>query len=330
MFARIDRAKPAAPRVPPNLLIPTASVELRDGNLVVKATAKVGPRERDFFDRYQRDFSWSAGVRDELWQDQLAWSQLPLPIQDYLREIGTIRDGKFEAPSEPACLRRYLATRQITYLGTTVLMPVMELSNHGGAMGFGFVDGVSAGGLFDDEFLVNYSSDDCWGRAADGGFCAPQHYALSLKLSLTFEDHAIEIDRAFEETERLNDFPLPIVRVQGNVIRLTFMLLGNTRMPRMPRASFLHVMRGTPIRRPDELYEIIQHGNVLKLVKFLRLSEGHATPLVATLRQAAYQQLETLSYHWGTRPLENATGRPTSPQPSAPGAEREGPARAGG
>jgi hypothetical protein len=66
---------------------------------------------------------------------------------------------------------------------------------------------------------------------------------------------------------------------------------------------FLHVAKNTPIKQPDELFDLIQHYNRLLLLKFLRSSEGIATPLVAVLRNAAYQQLETLSRHWGTGSL---------------------------
>lgn len=66
----------------------------------------------------------------------------------------------------------------------------------------------------------------------------------------------------------------------------------------MPRAVFRHVMENTPIKRTDGLFDLIQHYNRLLLLKFLRRSEGLGTPLVAMLRSAAYQQLETLSSHW--------------------------------
>jgi hypothetical protein len=62
--------------------------------------------------------------------------------------------------------------------------------------------------------------------------------------------------------------------------------------------------------RPDALFDLIQHYNRLLLLKFLRRSEGAATPLVATLRGAAYQQLETLSSNWGTPSLPANAANP--------------------
>src|SRR5215472_16098366 len=74
----LDPAEPVRLCVPPNLIVRAEDTEIWDGRLVVKASAAtVGARERAFFDNYQRDFSWGAGVLDDLWQAQLAWSQIP-------------------------------------------------------------------------------------------------------------------------------------------------------------------------------------------------------------------------------------------------------------
>src|SRR5580704_15806069 len=53
----IDPAKPVRVRTPPNLLVPSEDTELRNGQLVVKASAMIGVRERSFFDHYQKEFS---------------------------------------------------------------------------------------------------------------------------------------------------------------------------------------------------------------------------------------------------------------------------------
>jgi hypothetical protein len=307
----IDRARPVRLRVPPNLLVPSGDTELRDGRLVVKASTTVGKRERAFFDRYQEDLSWSAGVFDDLWQAQLAWSRLPQVVQDALRAFWRFDGSKFSEPSEDLCHKQYLETRQIFYRETSVVMPMVEFVNHSGKVArYDTRDGVAVGGTFDEEVLVDYSSDDCWGQAMTYGFCDEQHFAPSLKCGFTFEDRRIEIARAFDRVERFNGFAVPLVRVENDTIRFPFLTLGNTRFPRVPRAVFLHVTKKTPLKRPDELFDIIQHYNSMQLLKFLRVSDGAATPLAAVLRGAAYQQLETLSNHWGTRSLAGSPANP--------------------
>ena len=180
-------------------------------------------------------------------------------------------------------------------------MPIIELVNHGsGVPGYDLTDGVAVGGVFEKEVLVSYSADDCWGMAVGHGFCVARNHAHSLPGGFKFEDCRIEITRMFDKADRCNGVVLPIVRVADDTVRFPFLTLGNIKSPDTPRAVFRHITRNTPIKRPDGLFDLIQHYNRLLLLKFLRRSEGPATPLVTILRSAAYQQLETLSSHWGT------------------------------
>lgn len=296
----LDPADPIRLRLPPNLFVRAEDTEIRDGRLVVKASAAtVGARERAFFDNYQQNFSWGAGVLDDLWQAQLAWSQIPQEVQRTLREIQPVSPARFCEPSEDLCYKRYIKTRALMYCAARVVTPIIELLNHGSRVpGHDLTDGIAVGGVFEEEVLVNYSPDDCWGIAVGHGFCEARNYAHSLPSTFKFEDCRIEIARAFDRVERFNGFELPAVRVEGDTVRFPFLTLGNVRSPHMPRAVFRHVMENTPIKRTDGLFDLIQHYNRLLLLKFLRRSEGLGTPLVAMLRSAAYQQLETLSSHW--------------------------------
>ena len=58
----LNPANPVRLHPPPNLLVNAEDTEIRDGRLVIKASASIGARERAFFDSYQQDFSWGAGV----------------------------------------------------------------------------------------------------------------------------------------------------------------------------------------------------------------------------------------------------------------------------
>ena len=284
--------------------VPASDTELRDRQLVVKELAKMGTRERAFFDRYQQEFSWGAGVFDDLWQQQLAWSQLPEPVQAKLTQIGPIDGPRFFEPSDALCLRNYLGTRQIDYRGTRVLMPMVELVNHADQMGiYNAANGIAVAGKFEGEVLVTYGGDDCWGNALSYGFCDARQYALGLASTFRFEDHTIRINRAFTRQEHLSGIALPMVRLAEDIVSFSFLMLGNRDFPRMPRSMFRQVVKKTPINRADEMFDLVEHENRMRLVDFLRVSEGLATPLGTMLRRAAYQQLETLSAYYGTRPL---------------------------
>ena len=296
----LNPANPVRLHLPPNLLVNAEDTEIRDGRLVIKASASIGARERAFFDSYQQDFSWGAGVLDDLWQTQLAWSRLPQDIRDALPVDG----ADFSEPSEVLRHKHYVKTRSIIRGAARVIMPVVELVNHDSAFpGYGSQDGVAVGGVFEGEVLVNYGGGDCWGMATNYGFCNARNQAHSLPGNFKFEDYCIEICRNAEPSKRIDGYTMPIVSVEDNTIRFPFLTLGNVQTPHEPRSIFLHVTKNTPIRQPDALFDLIHHYNRLLFLKFLQASEGHATPFVAMLRSAAYQQLTTLSSHWGTASL---------------------------
>lgn len=299
----MDPTKPVLLRVPPNLLVPTKDIELRDGEMVLKTSTMLGERERAFFDRYQRDMGWGAGVLDDLWEEQREWSQLPQEIQTTLRNIGWIvgLDSKFSEPSKDLCFARYLLTRQIWYGETGVLMPMLEMVNHSHkAAGFGTYQGISVSGIFDGEVVVNYNPYDCWGIALLHGFCEATDHAISLAFRYQSEDNRIEIHYDCDRFERFKTVALPSVRVvEDGTVDFSFLMLGHGVYPDMPRAIFHHVTKNTPIKRPDELFDLVQHYNRMQLLSFLRISEGFEIPLVAMLRSAAYHQLAALSSYWG-------------------------------
>jgi len=301
----MDPEKPVRLRTPSNLLVPAADTELRAGKLVVKTSASLAQRERNFFEQYQEHFSWGAGTFDALWQEQRGWSELPEKVRETLKDIGPADADRFAEPSADLCRRRYLATRQSSYRGTLVVMPVVELINHRDqAVQLDRGDGIGLEGKYEDEVVFDYGPDDCWGMAMTYGFCAARRWAHSLETRFTFEGLDIGISRSFERIERFNGVPVPMVDVDKNKVAFSFLILGHLHMPRIPRAVFLHFAKNTPVKRPNELFDLIQHRNRMKYLGFLRVADGLSAPLAAMLRAAAHQQLETLSAHFGTRSLE--------------------------
>lgn len=288
----IDPGKPVRLHAPGNLLVCAEDTEIRDGQLVVKASAILGERERAFFDNYQRDFAWGAGIFDHLWRSQLEWSLLPREIRDVL----PVGRSRFAEPSIELCHKQYMRTRSIDYRGSLAVMPVVELTNHGsGYQGYRLDDGVVVSGVFDGEVLVNYGIADCWDMATDYGFCDAREHAYGLKGAFDFEGYRIEISHSLKAGERSDDCVLPAVRVEDDTVRFSFLTLGNSKFPQRPRLTFRRLTENTPIQRPDDLFELIHRYNRQLLLRFLDRSEGSTMPLVTMLRGAAHQQLETLS-----------------------------------
>ena len=301
----VDPAKPVRLRAPPNLLVPSADTELREGRLVVKASSNLGDGERKFFDRYQQEFLWGAGTLDEMWQAQLRWTELPENVQEKLKDTGSVLADRFAEPEAALCHRRYLETRQFRYLGTSVLMPMVELVNHSDdAVKFDTSNGIGVECTSSDEVRVDYGPDDCWTMAMTYGFCSARPRAYSLGAIFAFEGLDIHVSRKFTQRKRINGVPVPQVDVEKNKVDFSFVMLGNIRDPKIPRTAFLHAAKTTPIKQPDELFDMIQHYNLIRLVEFLRVSDGLSQPLAVMLRGAAYRQLEALSAHFGRRALE--------------------------
>ncbi len=306
----IEPGKPVMIKAPPSLLVPSKDVEIQRGQLVTRASAPAGRRERAFFERYQQELGWGAGVFEELRREQLEWSGLPLEIQKTLRET-SIANGiqtLFSAPDEEVCLRRYLSTRQSEYRGEAVLMPFVELVNCNGqaATNYDHEDGIAIAGTFDDEILVNYNVTlDCWDRAVYYGFFDRTVHASSLGFRYQSADgEAVQVHKFYEQKQHLNTIRLPVAHLapDGAVV-FSYLMLGHSRQPRLPRGMYQHVSKGLPLKNPSEMFELIQHYNRMQLGGFLSASEDMRTSLMTMLRQAAYQQLSTLSHCWGALQL---------------------------
>lgn len=304
LFA-IDPAKQVRLHVPENLLVKTEDIELRDGHLVIKTSSKLPERERAFFEHYQREFLWGAGVFDDLWEKQRSWSQLPEAIKIKLKEMVVEDENRFSEPTNDGCFERYKKTRQIPYQSDDVIMPIIELVNHSDVSNnvYIFRNGIGVEGVVDDEVLVRYSDVDIWTRVLNAGFSSKSLLAYSLVLGIEYESYKIKLYRVFREKEKFRGVPLPRLAINGGIYQLSYLLLGSFRDPPMPRGIFLHVLRNTPIPNPNVLFDLIQHVNRTKFLELLRLLDDFDGPLVATLRSAAYYQLEALSAYWGAKPL---------------------------
>jgi len=305
LFA-IDPAKPVELRTPENLLVRSEDVEVRDGQLVAKALANLGKRERAFFDRYQRRFSWGAGVFDQLWQAQQHWHELPLDIIATIRRMGPVDYYRFSAPSNEVCLRYYIKSRAVRYEGITYIVPMIELANHSGeSQGYLHLSGISIQGVFKLEVLVRYNLSDAWQMTTGLGFADGAYHAHSLPLSMNFEGIQITIRSDLFDSEVSSGIIFPRLILDSGAIRLSFLNLGIRTAPRLPRSVFYRLMSKTPIQKPDELFDRIQHGNRMQFITLLRKLNNYNGEIVALLREAALNQLEALSACFGTRTLDD-------------------------
>jgi hypothetical protein len=75
--------------------------------------------------------------------------------------------------------------------------------------------------------------------------------------------------------------------------------------PRLPKSVFYKLMSKTPIQKPDELFDVIQHLNRIQFINLLRKINSRNGKIILMLREAALNQLEALSACFGTRALDD-------------------------
>ncbi len=294
----LDPAKPVKVHIPESLLIDVKHAEVDGDVFRVGAGARLGAREKAFLENYEREFSWGVGWRETAGLLQMM-HDAPAEVHEILKDLPWLA-----GPTPEAIRERFFATRTIGYKGTSVIMPIVELANHGHVGRYRKVNGVGLGGLFPGEVLVRYRLCDPlqmfgqWLFASDSEFLA-----LSLPLTLNSKSGSlvIGIDDVSLESGRAPFFPK--VKADGDRLTLSYLVLGNKKFPRVPRGTFYKIMREAGMSGAEEAFDRIVHLNRLRLHSLIAASEGAAPPLGPLLRRVVRYQLEAMSHNFGAREL---------------------------
>jgi hypothetical protein len=301
-----DPAQPVKLHAPENLLFPASDLEIRDGQLVLKSTAKVGERERLFFEAYERHFGWGSGGFDESWNLQKQWSELPAEVVHGLTAMHAIDEPeiRFLPPSVQGSLDRFVHARWFAYGGGMKLAPVVDLLNYSSfTNGFTVADGVGVTGRFPDEVFVRYNLNDAWGHAINYAFASQSAFAYSLSLGAELPDaKKIAVRRDIPEFELRDGVRFPKSSIAGDTIDLPFLMLGNATGSDLPRAVFRILLAGIASQsQADGAFDGVAHFNRMKFLALLRMLRKHEGALVRILEEAAINQLETMSFCIGAR-----------------------------
>lgn len=295
---------------PESLLVPTEDLEVRDGALVVRAGSAVGSRERRFFESVHRHFGWSDRTFDELWASQRQWFGLPRDVIAFIKGMGAIVDAdfRFAEPSIAVCLYEFIRSRDVSYRGSSRIMPVIDLANHSnGAPPYVMSDrpGVGIRGTFPGEILVRYNVADSWATALAYSFADASPYAYSLSLTVDlFDAQRLSILRTIGKGQVRGGIHYPEKRINGNTIELSHLMLGNARQPDLPRAVFRKlVCDHITERQADDVFESVARFNHSKFIEAMRTFRKYDAPLVTVLEEAAIDQLDALSACVGVRAL---------------------------
>ncbi len=299
LFA-IDPGVPVRVEVPGSLLVDAQSVVFENGALKLAGGASIGARERKFIEDYHAHLSWGGGGRAEIVRILEQAQELPKELRREL--VFEHRCGRwFEDFSERLVEQQFVASRRIAWRGRNVMMPILDLANHGSGGTFEPGEALRLETLTSGEVLVRYSDTDSYGVFLSWGFAGEQAQALSIDLVGEIQSTELAIGRGFGDTKSDKRPWIPELRAGQGAAQLDFLMLGNRFYPRLPRGIFRRVMRDGGFGGVDEGFDVIQHVNRSHFLRLLGAVETLGGPMAHTLRTMARHQLEALSFCIGAR-----------------------------
>jgi hypothetical protein len=295
----LDPARPVALRVPTALLVEVDDMVFENGVLRVGPAAKVGARERSWLDHYQEHFGWGVGG-DEVRREFEEIVRLPESLR---HDLATRYHcgNRFADQGEAAVRRAFLGSRSITCGARNVVMPIIDLANHGEGATYDVGDEVALNGTFPGEVLVRYSDSDPFDYFRTWGFATARPVAFSIPLMGQLEGARLKVERAIHIDSRGPKLWVPGLKRKDDIVALEFVMLANEQYPRLSKGIFHKVLSEAGFARLDEPFDVIQHVNRMHFLELLGVVEDYDLPVARTLRTVVRHQLRALSFHYGMR-----------------------------
>ena len=299
----IDPAKPSRLHVTENLLINVGDTYFDNGRLRVKADAAVPPRERAFFEFFEEEFSWGAGGRKDCEEFFERVAVLPENVRTVLTRDFNLKSFETNAGTGDA-EKRFLRSRMMTYGTRYVLMPVMELANHGvNGCSFQTKDGVGISGTYAEEVLAHYGMVDPFGAFEVWGFTSNEPLAFSLPATLALGKRKLTILRQLSNKKVRGNFRIPVLSTDEDKVTVSHLMLGHARYPRLSKGIFYQFMQDLGEPNGEELYDRIRRFNAGQFLKLMEALDAHEGALISTLRQLCRHQIGAISHAIGSRTL---------------------------
>jgi hypothetical protein len=294
----VDAARPVAIHIPENLLIATDDARFENGFFRVAQQASVGTRERAFLEAYENDFSWGGGGRSETERVFTQAQALPAELRALLMSEYHCGDW-FKDPADTLIQERFIAARCIRHRDRNVVMPIVELANHGVGPTFVTANGVTVEGIFSGEVLVRYASFDPHGMFVVFGFAAEQPQAFSIALGGKVGKNPVAIGRDLGNLSPAAQYWVPQHRMEAGTAKLQFLMIGNRQFPKLCRSVFYKIMREAGLSGFEEAFDTIGHANRLHFLNLLAAVEAIDGPMALSLRRMARFQLQAMSHCYG-------------------------------
>ncbi len=299
----IDPSKPVDVFIPESLLIDVQHLHFAHADIRVGPESPAGAGEKAFIERYERDFSW--GVHRRSTADLMKEFQASSP------ELRALLESPFDLGpwlveiNPKSIAERFFGSRGISYGDRAVVMPIIELANHGTGTTYKVSNGIRLSGQFEGEVLVRYELiSDSLQMFDNWGFAPPEDAAFSLRLGL--DNAGIIIRREHVKPVLVDGVPfIPEVSIQDGKMTFPHLLLGHKQYPKLAKGIFYRIMRNAGRSHPEAeaLFDTIVHANRMQFLKLLALSDDAPPMLADLLRDLARFQLEAMSNAIGAREI---------------------------
>lgn len=282
--------------IPNDLLCPTGWLEFdAKGNLKLNEECNWDEEAKSFYLDYQRDYGIGGSIMNEMFQKQSEFFNLPDSLKSMLTGFGMSK-SLFQKPSIQRGLELYLSSRRILFNNNLVMMPLVELVNHDekSKKSFDKVPNLGISGKFKGEILVNYSMAGDAALMFEGyGFSAPKPYTFSGSLGINLGIKRIKISRFVSLYTTIANTNVPKLKVEGDTIHLSCLVLGSVNDKSSPKKVFTKLMHtvGMPANIASDVFDGIVKQNInffLHLLEELKPLDGG---VVEGLRTMAKHQL---------------------------------------
>jgi hypothetical protein len=301
-----DPMQPVKISVPKNLLVSVEWLQFdTQGNLTLSDACDWDNRTKEFYLNYHRDYGIAGSLMQDIVQQQSQLFDLPESLKVMLTSYGVNRD-LFQKPSLQASLATYKKSRRISLDDDKfVLMPLLELVNHDelSKKSFNKTPDLGVSGRFKNEILVNYGMSGDAALMFEGyGFSTPKPYTFSGALAINVGSMVIKIARFVSLYTTIGKTNVPKLKLDGNEIHLSCLVLGSVNDKSSPKKIFTRLMNGIgmPAHIADSVFDGIVEQNrsfFLHLLEELKPLKGSA---VEGLRVMAKNQLLPLGVRINT------------------------------
>jgi len=212
-----------------------------------------------------------------------------------------------ETPSDELVQQRFVCSRAIRSKLGRVIVPIIELVNHGGSVDPDINDlGIALQGQFGGEVLFRYVAHDTLSLFSGWGFAGDDQKAMSIPLDLQLGAEELVINRDFVDTELLEIPSLgaiwaPSVRVEGDTTILSYLVLGHKQWPRTPKMVLYRLFEKAGLADAEDKFDVVRHANYTSLIHLLESLEDLHGGLARDLRSMARFQLLAMSHCFGPR-----------------------------